>query len=526
MPKEIVSVIQIKEILRVRLGLRLSQAATAAHCGVAKSTVWEYERAAKRLGVTLESLDGLSDESVWALFGKERADRPSPEKRQPDFAAIGKSLGRKGMTRRLLWERYRDAEPATAYSYERFTELLAEYANEHDLSMLQEYVPGERGFVDYSGLVMPILDRETGAIAHEAEIFVGTLGASNHTYVEATLSQALGDFLGAHVRMFRYFGGVPKIIVPDQLRSAVRRPHRFRPWGNESYLRLLEHYGAVTEPARPKSPRDKAKVEQAVQGVQRWVLAPLFDEAFYDLGTLNLRIAEKLEEYNARPQSDGEGSRREVFERVEKAELMPLARDYSVAVCQWATANSEYHVVVEKKRYSVPWQYAHKKVKVWVSWDTVDIHLDGQRIALHKRIWSPKQKCSTLAEHLHPNHAAWKGWTTERLLEWAARHGEYTVKYVEAFIQTRRYPVQAFGAARGVLSLGSDYGSARLEAACELALRLRYFGAEDVEYILKRGRDKQPPADSPQLALPQDHSNIRGGDYYQRKDEHARSTHH
>lgn len=515
MTKEIADVYKIKEILRVRLGLGFTQEATSKHCGIAKSTVWSYERQAKLLGITLEKLDGLDDTAVWALFEKSRRESPAENKRQPDFQAMKESLGKKGMTRRLLWERYYEADPTTAYGYPRFTELYAEYVEKNNLSMVQEHVPGERGFVDFSGLCMPLVERDTGAIAYEAEIFVGVLGGSGLTYVEATRSQALAEWLGAHVRMFRYWGGVPKILVPDQLRSAVKRPHKSRPWGNESYVAELAHYGAVMEPARSGKPRDKAKAEQAVQDVQRRILAPLMDEPFYDLGSLNMRIAEKLEEFNARPRSDGEGSRRELFERVERSELMPLPRDYVVSVVQKATANGEYHVRVDGKWYSVPWQKAHQKVKVWVSWDTVEIHQNGQRIALHKRIYNSKQKYSTNAEHLHPNHAAWKGWTIERLLDWANGYGEFAVAYIDALIKTRRYPVQAFGAARGVLSLANTYGKDRLNAACELALRLRYFGVEDIERILMRGRDKTRPTQVTQLALPQDHPNIRGGDYYQ-----------
>jgi len=506
---------RIKEILRVRLFQGLSQEATAAHCGIAKSTVWGYEHQARNAGLTWAAIEGLGDDEILARLSRPKSVPQEGAKRMPNWATIVTEMDRKGMTRHLLWEEYYEVDPPNSYRYTQFCELYARYLESQDLRMHQEHKPGERAFVDYSGLTVSIFNRKTGEIDFEAEIFVMVLGFSNFTFAEATRSQTLEDWLGSHVRAFRYFSSVPLILVPDNLKSAVIKAHRQRPVLNKSYYSLTEHYHCVIEPARAKKPRDKAKVENGVLIVQRWILMALRKQTFFDINVLNERIRELLVIFNDKPLKDGRGTRREVFEKFDKPAMIALpAHEYPVAIWKRAKANPEYHVRVDKKFYSVPYQHRSKEVEVLAGTFIVEIFLNGLRIALHQRILDGK-KYRTDPAHLHPDHAAWGGWTTERLLGWAKTYGPRTVEYIDAFILQRHFPVQAYGASRGVLKLGKLYGAARMDAACELAHRLRLFGSHDVESILTRGRDKLPAAPATQLALPQDHPNIRGGDYYQ-----------
>jgi transposase len=515
MPKELTAVYQIKEILRLGLSRSLPQLAIAQHCGVAKSTVWDVVKRAKAAGLTLETVSTLSDDEVWSKLGKSKPGPRKPSKREPDYAAIREALNRKGMTLRWQWEQYYEADPATALRYTQFCEHYGRFEQRTDVRMRFEYPAGERAFIDYAGPTVPVYDRATGEVAFEAQVFVAVLAASGFTYAEATRTQTLHDWLSSHVRLFRYWGGAPLILVPDNPKAAVTKAHPKRPVLNRSYGEMAAHYGAVVEPARPMKPRDKALVEQAVQGVERWVLTYLSQERFFDLAVLNARMRELVDAYNDRAYSDREGTRRSWFESYEKAALLALPpQEYNVAEWRRLTINTDYHVRLDGKYYSAPYRLARREADVKVTGFTVEIYVDGQRVASHARIHESRRKCSTQQEHMHPDHVAWGGWTTERLSEWARRIGPDAEAYIISFIAARRVPVQAFGGARGVLSLQRDYGPERLNAACALALKHKRFSMGDVESLLKRDVVAAPPK-QPALALPQDHPNVRGEDYYQ-----------
>ena len=517
MPKELTAVNQIKELLRLGLPRLKSQQQIASHCGVSKSTVWEYVERAKAAGLDCASLEGMTDAQIWQKLGKTPPGPRPATRRLPDFQKVREELnGHKGTTLRLLWDEYREEDPHTAYQYTQYCEHYRRWCKTHKVTMRQEYRPGEYCFIDYAGETVPILDRATGEIAFRAQVFVGSLGMSNFVYTEATRTQGSQDWLTSNMHMLQYFGGVPLIGVPDNLKSAVKRAHRKRPLINQGYFEFSQHYGMVIDPARSRKPQDKASAEQAVQGIERWVLAPLRNERFYDLASLNVRMREGLDAYNDRPFTDREGTRREWFESYEKAALQALpATAYQPAEWQRLKISNDYHVRVDNKYYSVPYRHAGRLCDVKSTWDTVTVYIDGQREAIHQRIHRRERRYATNAAHLHPDHAHWSGWSTERLVSWAGNCGPDAEAYISAYIAVRRFPIQAFGGARGVLSLSKHYCPERFNAACALALARRRFGAQDVELILKRKLDMQQPQDEAELSLPQQHPNVRGETYYQ-----------
>ena len=511
MARKRLSMKRVREVLRLKEeGLSLRQIAAA--CGLTHPTVADYLRRAAAVGLAWPLPDGLDDEKLKGLlFGAPAA--PAPERPIPDWVQLHRELGsKKGVTLRLLWQEYRLAEPR-GYGYSRFCELYRAWRGRLDVVMRQSHRPGEKVFVDYAGQTAEVIDPGSGEI-REVEVFVGTLGASNLTYAEATGTQGLEDWLGSHQRMFEYFGGVPEVLVPDNLRAGVTRAHRYDPEINPSYQELARHYGVAVVPARVRRPRDKSKVEVGVQGVERWVLAPLRHRQFFSLGELNTALAEQLERYNARPFQQLPGCRRSRFEQLERAALRPLPETpYELAQWKKARVHLDAHVAVEKHHYSVPHALLREEVDVRLTARVVEVFHQGRRVASHPRAYRPGG-FTTLQAHLPEAHRQMAEWSVERLCRWGARFGPATERYIAAVIASRPHPQQALRACLGMLRLGESYDAARMEAACARAQKIGAFGYQSLASILKHGLDRQSLPEQPERSLPQNHTNLRGPDYY------------
>lgn len=513
MPKELVSAMQIKEILRLRLHCGQSERKTAAHCGVAASTVGDYTRLARERGLTWTSLEGLSDSEIWSLLGKTTEPRMQPQLRLPDYREVYvEKTKRKGATLLGMWEEYIEVDPATAYQYTQFRVYYHRFVDTLDVRMRIEHTAGEKLWVDYAGRTVPIWNRNLDAVAYEAQIFVAVVGVSSFTFAEATRSQSLADWVGSHERAFRYMGGVPWVWVPDNLKSAVDKPGAV-PVINRSYAEFARHHGALVQPARVKKPRDKAKAENGVQLVERWILFKLRKRKFTSLDELNEAIRELLEKLNDRKLRNLPYTRRELFLQADKPALLPVQPGYTFGQFAKAKVNPQYHARIDGKYYSVPYQHKGKVVDARVSAFSVEIFLDGQRIAVHDRLLGAAP-FSTKVEHMPPNHAAMVEESAENILSWARRIGPQTEAYIDAFLAVRHYAHTSHGYAKGVLMLSRDYGTTRLEAACARAHEIHQYRKDTVERILKSGRDRRTK-DEPQLTLPQTHENLRGPDTYQ-----------
>ena len=392
------------------------------------------------------------------------------------------------------------------------------------VSLRQTHRAGEKAFVDYSGKKPKIVDRKTGEV-REVELFVMTLGASNYTYAEATLTQKLADFVGATVRAFEYFGGTPEVLVPDQLRSAVSGPDRYDPDINSTYLEMAKHYGVAVVPARPGKPRDKAKVEGAVLIVQRWILARLRHRSFWSLSELNQAIAELVKELNLRPFQKLEGSRATAFEKLDRPLLRALPpRRYEIGVWARAKVHIDYHVAFDHRFYSVPVALVGARVEVRATQSTIEIFSRGERVASHPRSHGPKGSAITSDEHRPHAHREYGRWPPARLVAWATTLGPSIAQVVERMLSRHSRPELAYRPVLGVIRLGDRYGTARLERACARALAASHLDGARYRYIesmLKLGLETAPlESAEPSVILPAAHENIRGGRYYETEKTH------
>jgi transposase len=505
---------QIREILRLRYDLGLRQRAIGRALGVGAGTVSEYLARAEQAGVTWPLPADLDERALEArLFPPLDTSR---DRIAPDLAAIHEELKRPGVTLYLLWEEYRQVH-GQGYGYSRFCELYRGFERKVKPSMRQVHRAGEKTFIDFSGKKPRLVDRRTGE-EKPVELFVAVLGASCYTYAEATLSQTLPDWVSAHTRMVEYFCGTTQVWVPDQLKSGVRQACRYEPGINRSYQELATHYGAVVIPARPGKAKDKAKVEAMVLVAQRWILARLRHDTFFELGELNRKVAGLLEDLNNRPMQKLGISRRELWERLDRPVLkaLPIGR-YEIAQWKVCRVNIDYHVEVEAHPYSVPYQLVHEHMDVRYTSTIVEIYHKGRRLDSHPRRYDHQP--STKAEHMPSSHRAHAEWTPSRLIHWAEKTGPSTGRLVAGILKSRPHPEQGYRACLGLMRLGSRYGTDRLEAASARAVHLRSYSYQTVKNILASAQDRLPFEDDPTPGPTPAHTNIRGALYYTEEDK-------
>jgi transposase len=501
---------KFREILRLH-ELGYSQCAIAQSCVVARSTVQDYIRRATAKNLSYEQLSQLNDSEAKDLLGKGK--RKTTERSETiDFAALEVELQRKGVTLALLWQEGLD-KGQWQMSYGPFCRRYNQWRIRQQLSLRQVYKGGEKLFVDYCGLTVPVTHPQTGEVVL-AQIFVACLGASNYTYAEATPTQELPHWIGAHQRALTFFGGVPECIVPDNLKSGVTDPCRYEPGVNRRYQEFAEHYGVAILPARPKKPRDKSKVEKAVQEVERQILAPLRDQQFTSFTDLNAAIAQGLARLNERVMHGYGISRRGLFEQVDQAALKPLPMQPFV-FGQWkrAKVNVDYHIEVDQHYYSVPYTLVTQEVQVKVSEQLVEIFHQHQRVACHERS-RVRHRHTTIPEHMPPEHLAYKQQSKERFLAWAERIGPATSAQVQAIFETKAHPEQAFRTLKGLQRLAGRYDPLRLEAACRRANALGLVGLRRIRTILETHLESAPLPDSAPAAGGSQHANVRGSHYY------------
>lgn len=513
MPTERLSMRKIHEVFRLKFACGLSDRQIARSCSIARSTVGEYLHRFASAGLSWPLPPELDDASLERLLFPlppviTVSDRPVPL-----WAHIHQELKRKGVTLALLWEEYRAAHPQ-GYQYSYFCDLYRAWRGKIDLVMRQDHRAGEKLFVDYAGQTVPIVDRHTGEVLFDAQIFVAVMGASNYSYAEATRTQTLPDWIGAHVRTFAFLGGVPEIIVPDNLKSGVTKPCRYEPDINPTYHAMAAHYGTVVIPARVKKAKDKAKVESGVLLVERWILAALRNRTFFSLSELNEAIRGLLERLNSRPFQKLPGSREKMFESVDRPALRPLpGTPYVYEEWSYARVGIDYHVDVDGHFYSVPYALVKKQVEIRATAATVEVLFKGNRVASHARSFL-KGKHTTLSEHMPSSHRRYAEWTPERILRWAATVGPQTEAHVAAIMEHRPHPEQGFRAALGIMRLAKQYGNDRLEAACKRASKYRLYSYKGVSNILKTGADRLDERKNTPAVPPIVHDNIRGPGYY------------
>lgn len=468
MPAKEVSMRKIRELLRLHYAAQLSQHQIAASLQVSVGVVNKYVRLAERAKLAWPLPAELdNDVALKRALVPPKAISATP---LLDFAAIHAALKHKGVTLQLLWEEYCPTVQKP-YSYVHYCLRYRTWRDTQQYSLRQTHRAGEKVFVDYAGPTIDIIDPHTGEV-RSAQLFVGVLGASNYTFVEATWDQRLPNWIASHVRMFEFFGGVPLLVVPDNLKAAVTRACRFDPDINPTYADCIAHYGAVVLPARPYKPKDKAKAENAVLVVERWILARLRHHTFFGLHELNAAITLLRQELNDRPFKKLPGNRRSQFEQLDKPALQPLpAQRYQLAEFKKARVHLDYHVELEGHYYSVPYTLIKQEIELRFTAATVECFYHGKRIASHARHYQ-KGSHTTLTEHMPKAHQKHLGWTPGRFLNWALEIGSSTRDLVKHLLTNRPHPEQGFRSCMGLLNLAKRYGATRLEQACKRAIAL------------------------------------------------------
>lgn len=513
MPAKRLSMRRIKEILKLRWGDQLSQRSVGRSVGVSPATVSDCLGRAKAVGLSWPLDDKLDDAALEALLYPPSPSSAAQPRFVPDWNRIHKELRRKGVTLQLLWQEYKTDHPDDGYQYSQFCERYKRFKGQLDVVLRQDYRAGEKGFFDFSGDGIEIVDPKTGEVS-QAELFVAALGASSYTYAEAFPSQKLRCWIDGHIHAYEYFDGVPEITVPDQTRTAVKKPCWYDPEPNETYREMARHYNTAIIPARPGKPRDKAKVESAVLVAQRWILAALRNHTFFSIAQANEAIWEKLEELNGRKFQKLNCSRRELYETLDRGALRPLpTKRYVYAQWCFPRVNIDYHVDVDKHYYSVPYTLGRKQVEARFTATTVEVWLGGSRVASHQRSYLPGRH-TTLREHMPKAHQKYLEWTPSRIIHWAGTVGPNTAKLAQKILEERPHPEQGYRACLGILRLSKRYGNDRLEAASARALCAGACSYKSVQSILQTGLDRQSllPIGEPKPAI--EHDNIRGRDYY------------
>jgi transposase len=512
MPRDRVTMRKTREILRLIWSCNQSQRDTARTCGVGKSTVNATIHRATAAGLSWPLPYDLDDEALEQRLYPSVVHSSSRKLSQPDWQVLHDELATKDkLSLMLLWQEYKEGAP-TGYQYSQFCEIYRQWRKKLDLSMRQEHRAGEKFFVDYSGQTLPIVDASTGEI-RQAQVFVGVMGGSNQTYVEATWTQSLPDWTGSHARAFAFLGAVPHCLVPDNLRSAVTKTCRYEPDLNPTYTELADHYGTAVVPARVRHPKDKAKVEGGVLIAQRFILASLRNRTFFSLAEANVAIRERLVLLNNRPFRKLPGCRQSRFEEIDLPAMLPLpATPYQYAQWKKARVHIDYHVELEGHFYSVPHRLVKEQVELRYTETIVECFYKGNRVASHPRS-SVRGIHTTTPEHMPKAHQEFAAWTPGRMISWAAQTGTATAQVVENILSRKAYPEHGFRSCMGIISLAKRYSEERLEKACERALTIKGISYRSIKSILVHNLDQHPLPRQIEL-LPVIHENIRGSNYY------------
>ena len=502
---------QIRQVMRLHFEARQSRRAVARSLGLSRDVVSDYLLRAAAAQLTWPLPDTITDvELEQRLFPRVITKSP-PRKPEPDWQTIHQELKRKGATLQGLHAEY-FAEHPNGMAYSLFCRRHREFAQTLKRYMRQTYVAGERVFVDYAGPTATVVERHTGQML-PAQIFVAVLGASNYIYAEAHWSQSLPDWIAAHTRMFEHFGVVPAVVVCDNLKSAVTQASRTDPVINATYQNMADHYGTLILPARARKPKDKAKAENGVLIVERWILFRLRKRVFTSLGELNMVIRELLIEINARPFQKLPGSRQSAFETIDRPAMLPLpASRYEYAEFRKVRVGLDYRIEVEGRRYSVPFNLCRREVELRITAAAVEVLYRGARVASHAR--GPGTTDVVDPQHMEAAHRHFGMWEADHALAWAVQIGAPVCGFLEILFAGMRTKEQGYRAGNGLKKLAKEYGNERLSAACGRAIEIGATSLANIRSILRNNLDQQSAAVGDIQEASFEHPNVRGSDYY------------
>ena len=512
MPTKRLTMRKIREILRLRYDCKLTFDKIATSCGIGRTTVSDYLKRFEASPLRWPLPSDIDDTKIEQLLFPSVQLDCSIQRSGLDYQDIHSELRKKSVTLMLLWQEYKAQHP-DGYQYSQFCHLYRQWAGRIDPVMRQEHRAGEKLFVDYAGQTLGIYDSASKQLC-EAQIFIAALGASNFTYAEATWTQTLPDWIASHKRAYEYIGGIPEVTVPDNLKSGVSKSCLYEPDLNPTYLDMARHYGTAIIPARIAKPKDKAKVEVAVQIVERWILARLRHYEFFSLEQANETIKILLVDLNLKPFQKLPGSRQSMFEMIDKPALKSLPQHpYEFAEWKKARVNVDYHIEVDRHYYSVPHPLIKKQIDVRITSGIIECFYKNRRVASHIRDHR-RGRHTTVKEHMPKSHQKMAEWTPDRFVRWAKKIGPQTTQLIMTVIASRPHPQQGFRSALGILRLSKSYGDHRLEAACKRALYIGSTSYRSVASILKHGLDQKDiakPSNDKSTIL---HKNVRGSRYY------------
>ncbi len=504
-----------REILRLHeQGVKKIDIATC--CGCSRNTVSFVLKRAGEIGLSWESVRELSNERISQLLFGERSDRFGL-RREPDFEHIHKELAKSGVTLSLLWHEYCGvcrASEEIPFMYTQFCKRYREYAVVSKASMHIEHKPGEKLEVDWAGQTLPVIDSVAGTEA-KAYLFVATLPCSGYTYVEAFMNQKLENWINAHINAYAFFGGVTRILVPDNLKTGVQNTSEGIATLNRAYEEMAEHYATCVIPARVRKPQDKPGVEKAVGIASTWIIAALRNQQFFSVSELNIAVREKLTEFNEKPFQKKPGNRREAFLE-EKGFLLPLPRSqYELSSWRVAVVGHNYCVAVDRMYYSVPFAYIKREVEVRMTRNVIEVFLDGSRVASHPRLHGKPGQYRVIPEHMPESHRIYHDWNEEQLRSWAHDCGPNVAEVVEEWFRSQTVKEQAYRICSALFRLADKYSAFRLDDACNRALNYTHNPSlKTIHSILKTGYDKLEKERQQARSDASAHGFTRGAAYY------------
>lgn len=506
----------IREMVRILLAGSLSYRQASEILGVSHITVRRYDNLMKERGFSREQLDQMDDTALDHFFNARSPQRDN-QRPLPDYEYIHTELKSEDVTLEILWQEYRTEHP-TGYSYTHFARLYKKWARKLNISMRQIHRAGEKVFIDYSGRRLPITDKNTGSV-WMAEVFVAVMGASYKTYAEASRSQQIPDWIQSCANALNYFGGVPAMMIPDNLKSAVITHTKKDIKLNAQYVDFARHNSTVIIPARPRKPKDKSKVEGGVRLVQIWILAALRKRVFYSLAEANEAIRELLVAFNDKPFKKIQGTRAALFEKIDKPALRPLpTQPYEYA--DWKISvrvGIDYMVEFNGCWYMVPHNLIDQQVDIRATAIVIEIFYRNRRIASHVRLFKPGERAVN-PDFMPASHKHYSEWSSTRLIAWGQSVGESTEQIVRHLLDSKPHPESGFRSCVALVEEGKNHGLARLESAASVALQINSLTLTSIRSILRTGRDKViSDADNTQMESEniQMHENTRGPKYYQ-----------
>lgn len=505
----------VKEIIRLKRNGE-SNKEISKRLSISRTSVIKYVKQMDMLDISYDELIKKTDEELYAIFSYQKcSDKEERYNRlQNHFPYFDKEIKRVGVSRWTLWCEYKSKNP-DCYSYSQFCYHYQQWCNHKQAYMHIDHKAGDKLFVDYAGKKLSIVDKATGEIK-ELEVFLATLGASQMTYVEASENQRIGNFIKSVENALWYFGGVPRAVVPDNLKSAVTKSNKYEPTLNDRFADFSSHYDTSILPARSRKPKDKSLVEGAVRIVYHRIYSAIRNDIFYSKQELNNKLTNLMIDYNNMLFQGKDYSRKDLFTEIEYEALQPLPTEkYEYKQYKLATVQKNCHVYMgeDKNYYSVPFKYIGKKVKIIYTSETVEIYYNYKRIALHRRIFK-KYTYTTIKDHLPSHHKFVSEWSSEKFIKWASDIGEETKEFIEKVLRLKKHPEQAYKSCLGILTLERKVGKERLNKACSRALYYQAYNYKIIKNILERGLEDESITEHQQRLEIPSHENIRGKDYY------------